>query len=141
MGQLFGSPDIKKLEEKHNVKKLIKALLHAEKAVREESAAALGRIGDPRATVPLIKALRSDHLSVSSSAARALGKIGDSAAVPALIQMLNDGDEMVRWHAAWALEGIGDMRAAESLNVALAKSTPQAVKITRSIPKKPGALN
>jgi HEAT repeat protein len=125
MAQSFRTPDIRKLEEKHNVKKLIKALSHSERDIRAASAAALGRIGDPTAIVPLIKALKSDHVTVINSAARALGQIGNSSAVPALRQMLNDRNELVRWHAVWALEELGDIRATESLDIALGKERPR----------------
>jgi HEAT repeat protein len=119
----FGTPDVQKMEEKEDVKGLIKALgYEKESDVRESAAEALGAIGDSRAVEPLIKALNDADSDVRESAAVGLGKIGDSRAVEPLIRAFGDGSREVRrvgGVAAYALGKIGDSRAVEPLIRAL----------------------
>jgi HEAT repeat protein len=85
-------------------------------AVRENSAEALGNIGDVRALQPLVQSLIMDpDDDVRWKSARALGKLGDPAGVHALIEALKDGSWTVRGHAAHALGRIGDETAFDAL--------------------------
>jgi HEAT repeat protein len=102
----FFKPNVKKMEEKRNVKGLIKALEHKDPNVRSEAAKALGRIGDERAVEPLIQALRDKYGSVREAAAEALVKIGAPAVEP-LITALRDEEWYVRRAAAEALDELG----------------------------------
>ncbi|MBP2047009.1 HEAT repeat domain-containing protein [Methanobacterium aggregans] len=85
-------------------------------AVRENSAEALGNIGDVRAVQPLIHSLIMDEdEDVRWKSARALGKIGDVSAVNALTEALKDDKWTVRGHAAHALGNMSDETAFEAL--------------------------
>lgn len=85
-------------------------------SVRENSAEALGNIGDLRALQPLVQSLIMDpDDDVRWKSARALGKLGDPAGVHALIEALKDGSWTVRGHAAHALGRIGDETAFDAL--------------------------
>ena len=64
-----------RLQEKKNVKGLIKALRHKYRYVRWDAAEALGEIGDKRAVEPLIQALKDEDWRVREGATWALGKI------------------------------------------------------------------
>jgi HEAT repeat protein len=56
--------------------------------------AALGRIGDPRATQPLLDILSRDvDRPVRGNALYALGEIGDPKAIPTLEKLATDGDD------------------------------------------------
>lgn len=68
-------PIVEKLEQKKNVKELIRALQHEQKDVRKEAAEALGKIGDARAVEPLIQALKDNDEEVRQKAAAALIKL------------------------------------------------------------------
>ena len=75
--------------------------------VREAAAAALGRIGDPRAIDPLVAALADYYAHVREASATALGRIGDPSAIDSLVAALRDGYPEVRQAAGAALSGIG----------------------------------
>ena len=80
--------------------------------LREETAQALGQLGDSRAIPTLVAALEYRYDSdLHSCAAEALGEIGDPRAVPGLIVALTDGHARVKGDAAQALGRIGDSRA------------------------------
>jgi len=70
-------PNVERLQEKKNVKGLIKALRHKDGYVREGAAGALGEIGDERAVEPLIRALKDEYSGVRERVAEALVKIGN----------------------------------------------------------------
>jgi hypothetical protein len=100
-------PNVEKLEEKKNVKGLIKALRYKYWHVRQKAAEALGKIGDEKAVEPLIQALEDGYSYVQEEAARALGKIGDKRAVVPLLRA-SRGYQLgynldVSWVARWAL--------------------------------------
>ena len=85
-------------------------------AVRENSAEALGIIGDKRAIQPLITALHEDSdEEVRWKAAAALGKLNDESAVDALIDAIKDKSWAVRRNATIALGDIGDERGFDPL--------------------------
>lgn len=67
------------------------------------AAAALGRIGERRATEPLISVLQHDSWSARSAAAEALGRLGDPNAIDALREMENDPRPEVQRAAEAAL--------------------------------------
>lgn len=128
----FGKPDIKKLEEKNDVKGLIKALkykrgkdLPGKKVleasdVRGEAAEALGIIGDKRAVDPLIKTLKDkDHESVQIKAMVALGKLGDPRAVEPIIQNHNFRYSPYVVEAVQVLGSFKDPRALRILRIRL----------------------
>ena len=71
-------PNVERLQEKKNVKGLIKALRHKDRRVRSEAAEALGEIGDKRAVEPLIQALKDEYWDVRLRAEKALEKIEKS---------------------------------------------------------------
>ena len=105
----FGTPNVQKMKEKRDVKRLIKALGYQQSSdVRRAAAEALGTIGDGRAVEPLIRALNDSDWLVRRKAAEALGTIGDGRAVEPLIRALNDADSDVRVSAAGALGTIGE---------------------------------
>ena len=77
--------------------------------------AALGRLGDKRATQSLLTALKDKRFQIRREAAQALGNIRAKAAVAALIAALKDEESSVRSSAAHALGQIKDPRAIEVL--------------------------
>ncbi|UGV41577.1 HEAT repeat domain-containing protein [Methanococcoides orientis] len=91
---------------------LIQALNDEKPKIRENSAAALGKIGDERAVQPLINLLGDDDNDVQRAAEFALCDIGDQAVEP-LVEAINDPD--VNWavhsNGMRVLETIGDERA------------------------------
>lgn len=79
---LFGEPDISKLEQRRDIKGLIKALKHRKESVRTEAAEALGRMG-AEAINPLIGEIRKPpYTKVPTWVAVALAKIGGPAIEP-----------------------------------------------------------
>jgi hypothetical protein len=121
---LFGRPNVKKMEVEGDIDGLIKALGYQKDAlVRIEAAYALHRIGGTRAVEPLIALLKDDDKIVRQSVAKVLGEIGDPRAVEPLIAALKDfgkRSDWVRRRVVLALGNIGDDRAVEPLvNVAL----------------------
>ncbi len=85
--------------------------------VRNETAFALGEIGDASATSPLVHSLQKDSAAeVRSAAAVALGKIGDPAAIDALTTILkkkpaneNDSNEYLRRSVARSIGQIAQI--------------------------------
>ncbi|MEO6203191.1 MAG: HEAT repeat domain-containing protein, partial [Nitrospirales bacterium] len=57
----------------------ISALDDEDWGVREDAAAALGRLGDPRSVQPLIRALRDSDRAVREAATSALKALGEPA--------------------------------------------------------------
>jgi len=86
----LGKPNIEKLEEKRDVKRLCKALSYKDEMVGRDAAFDLGKIGDKRAVEPLIVALKDPKDNVCRNAAESLGKIGDPRAVEPLITLAQD---------------------------------------------------
>jgi HEAT repeat protein len=82
MMPLFGRPDVRKLEQKRDIKELIKALKHREEGVCSEAAEALGRIGW-EAINPLISEIRKPpYTQITTWVAVALAKIGEPVVEP-----------------------------------------------------------
>ena len=120
--ELFGPPNVEKLEAKRNVQGLINVLSYQMRDnVRQAAAEALGGLKDARAIEPLIvAALNDSDRQVREAAAKALGQIGDPQAVRTLVTVLNDqrsyvGSFHVRVAAADALGKIGDAQATKAL--------------------------
>gem|GEM_PF-6955094 len=72
------------------------------------SAAALGALGDARATAPLVALLRSEREADRVAALEALGALGDSRAADAIAAWLDDAAPRVVLAALHALERLGD---------------------------------
>lgn len=89
------------------VDKLINDLHHPDSELRLEAAAALGDIGDDRATQPLISILLDKEWYVKGEAVVALTKIGQPAA-DALLAVLADEDSTDELRAA-AIFALGNM--------------------------------
>lgn len=85
---------------------------------RRAAAAALGKIGNRRATPHLLVILADDSSEVREAAARALGQLRDEQAVAGLVALLNDDNQEVLEAAAAALGAIGDPQAIEPLILA-----------------------
>jgi HEAT repeat protein len=79
---------------------LIAALRDTDSGVRDQAAAALGKLGDTRALEPLVAALRDTDSGVRVRVAAALGQLGDTRAVELLMAALEDNEYWVRGQAA-----------------------------------------
>jgi HEAT repeat protein len=115
-------PDIEKLKNERDVKKLSAALKYKEKYIRFQAIKALGELKDPRALEPLLSALKDSDSSFRESAVRALGKLGDVGAAIPLAAALKDSEMNVRKIAARVLGELKDVRAVEPLLSSLADS-------------------
>ncbi|MGD1992929.1 MAG: HEAT repeat domain-containing protein [Anaerolineae bacterium] len=93
---LFGPPNVDRLKEKKDVRKLIKALGYRDPSVRRSAAEALGEIGDAGAVEALSAALQDEDKGVRGRSAYALGRIGDHRALEPLQAALKDDDASVR---------------------------------------------
>lgn len=106
---LFGRLDIGKLEQKRDIKELIKILKQGDNSLREGAEEALGRIGE-QAIVPLINELRilpfNGTIEISYMTV-ALGKIGEPAIEP-LIAAIRENNPCLRVNATVALGYIGE---------------------------------
>jgi HEAT repeat protein len=80
-----------------------------DEGTKQRILAALGKIGDPRATGPIVDFLSRDlQPAIRGNAIFALGEIGDRAALPPLETLANDGDDEVL--RGLALEAIRKIR-------------------------------
>jgi len=123
-GMRLFKPNVKKLERKRDVRRLVKALNDPERGTRIQAAAALGRIGDPLAFGPLIAAMGDPDKGIHLQAGLALGDIGKPAA-DSLIAALGDKTPQIRWSAAGLLGEIGEVRAVEPLISSLTDQVPE----------------
>lgn len=122
---LFGSPYVKILKAKGDVKGLIKALCYDKgeygksEEVQQAAAEVIKEIGTP-AVEPLIAAVkdRKRWETCRFAAAKMLGHMGPAAVEP-LIALLTDDDDRVPPLATYALGEIGDARAVEPIIAAL----------------------
>jgi HEAT repeat protein len=106
---LFGSPNVKRLEARGDVPGLLDAMWYEKDvAVRVGAAAALGRIGDPRAVEPLFAVARDRNSPepYRQAAVVALGKIGPPA-IEALTTALEDPSADLREATARVLGRMG----------------------------------
>lgn len=115
LGDLFGPPNIAKLETARDLPGLSRVLRsHKDSSIRRDAADALRRIRDPRAIDALLAALDDEDAIVRLSSSEALGGLG-TAAVEPLLGALAIRNARIRCEAAWALGKIGDPRALEPL--------------------------
>jgi len=96
----------------------IAALKDEDWAIREEAAAMLGTLRDPRAVVPLVVMLRDSDRAVREAAIGALTAIG-SPSVPALGLCLSDPHLAVQEAASAVLASIADERVVPQLLAAV----------------------
>jgi HEAT repeat protein len=105
---LSGSPNIERLKEKRDIRRLAMALRQEkDKAVRSKAAEALGEIGDSSAVDPLCHALReADSLmdwELGITVVKALSRFADQRATEALVRALTGQSALVCREAAIAL--------------------------------------
>ena len=130
---LFGPPDIAKLEEKGNVKKLLSLLDNEDYGIQHKARCALLRIGEPiipacislmesdpfgfhifdmetilprigpPAIEPLDKLLDRSGAGVRKNAIRVLKQFRDPAVIQPLLKGFADADDLT---AEWALKGL-----------------------------------
>jgi HEAT repeat protein len=96
----------------------IAALKDEDWAIREEAAAMLGTLRDPRAVMPLVSMLRDSDRAVREAAIGALTAIGPDS-VPALGPCLTDPQLAVQEAASAVLASIADERVLDQLLAAL----------------------
>jgi tetratricopeptide (TPR) repeat protein len=72
---LFGPPNVNKLEDKRDIKGLIKALRHRDASVRRDAVEALGRVGDGSIISHLIPAREDINVEVCEAANKALSEV------------------------------------------------------------------
>jgi len=112
----FIKPDVKKLEQKGDVKGLIKALNYKEDAyVRWTAAKILGKWKDERAIKALIEILDDPDWHVRRNAVEALGNIGSQEITKYIEKLLDDENPYVRAATATALGKIKDINSVEIL--------------------------
>ncbi len=109
--------EIRRLEKRNRIKKLIK-ILNGESYNRYCAAAALGRLKATRAIEPLIATLGDENIAVRREAAAALGTLKATCAIDPLIAALEDESIDVRASAAGALKKLGWKPEGESLSLA-----------------------
>jgi HEAT repeat protein len=102
-------------------------LLEGKERVRDEAAAALGRIGDPAAVPELAALLKTLRPVESGSVVQALADLGSKEAVPGLIGWLSSPSENVRMNS---VEILGKLGAADAIP-AVADSTKDKVDRVR----------
>jgi HEAT repeat protein len=130
---LFGPPDIKALQAKHDLKGLVKALSYHDTSyqyedvtIRNQAAHAIGSLQDSQVVNLIFYSLTEKHGNYFQEAAfKALGKL-NSQSVPLLLDGLTHPEAVIRLAAAEALSEIKDRRAIEPLIAAL-KDTEKSV--------------
>ncbi|HTY90546.1 MAG TPA: HEAT repeat domain-containing protein [Methanocella sp.] len=99
---------------------LIKAAYSIDDSIRLNAVAALGEVGDERASAVLVAICLNDiYYPVRFEAAESLKRTGDRRSAGLLSDALRDKDPAVRLHAAEALGKLGDRRAMGALSAAL----------------------
>ena len=104
---------------------LLTALQDNNRSVRQMSARLLGKIKDPRATIPLIKTLEDPEYEVREEASVALRNIKDPLAIEPLVKALNSQNSKVREHVIKTLGEFKDHRAIEPLMGTIQDSDPE----------------
>ena len=104
-------------------------LLMALKDIPDDTAYALGQIGDKRALESLIDLLKDNNEYVRANAAYALGQIGDKRAIDPLIEAFKDNCNHVRVCVAKALGQIGGKKVINFLISTLEDNTAIPVLI------------
>lgn len=98
---------------------VLAVLRHPDPEIRRSVIEALGKLRAREAVRDLIEQVDDRHVEIRQAAVNALGMIGDPAAVEALIETLEDPEAIVRKEAAMMLSGFGDERAVGPLCLAL----------------------
>lgn len=146
------SPDIKKLEQKHDVKGLIKALYHPNPILQQAALKALLKLDNPQAVEELVVAIESHTppkrmsfvrwFQLRESVAQTLARLGHPRAVDLLIIILKEPcpERMaftkwlqLREAVAQTLAKLGDAR---SVDLLIAMLKEQNKNIPSSMPKK-----
>ena len=83
--------------------------------VREESAKALGRLGDEDAVENILDLLDDENSYVVEASLKSLGKLGDVSVVDELSEKLDDREASIRIASAEALGEIGEEDAVDQL--------------------------
>jgi HEAT repeat protein len=128
MGSL-NEADVLNMEDKGDIRGLLKALKDKKDVVvRRKAAASLGRVGGIRAVDPLIDALKDDDYAVRAEAQDALVALGDHSR-EGLIHKLKDKNEEVRQGAVATLAKMGNARLAGiMLETARDKDAPKSAR-------------
>ncbi len=105
------------------VEPLVAALADGDPAARRGAAAALGRLGDPRAAAALVALFKDPDASVRDAAVGAVAAMGPASA-DAVIDALPDRTATVRTAAAAALSRLGEGRVAGALIARLSAGSP-----------------
>jgi HEAT repeat protein len=110
-------PNVRRLEKRRNVKRLVTALADQEESIRQEACLALTRLGGAFIGSALLTELNASNLEVRRSAAYILGEIHWREAIDPLIKIALDGkaDHVLRERAVWSLSKFQDSRCAEAL--------------------------
>ena len=113
---IFGPPNVKKMEEKGDIERLIKAVEHNRPDVRVEAVQVLARLRNPRAVEPLFAFFQAIEKSGKYRVeklefATALAKLGDSRVLDYLTGFLSytPGDEEGRRHQEKAYLAIREL--------------------------------
>jgi len=107
------------------VQVLLTALQDNNRSVRQMSARLLGKIKDPRTTIPLIKTLEDPEYEVREEASVALRNIKDPQAIEPLVKALNSKNPQVREHVVKTLGEFKDNRAIEPLMTTIQDPDPE----------------
>jgi hypothetical protein len=110
---LFGPPNVQKMAAAKDVEGLIKALGHADQAIRHQAVTALAQIGDPRAISPLTQTLfyrAPNSVQHRQDVAEALARFGAPGVRPLIAGLpitLSSGDPKLIASYRTALAVIG----------------------------------
>jgi HEAT repeats len=124
-GQAVSYELIQAAEWKRSLGPLVAALDNRDGRIREAAAAALGRLGDQRATGALLGARDDGDPFVRAAAVEALPRVlRRETALPPLLEALDDDDQLVRARAAEALGELGARGGVEPLFALLRREPP-----------------
>ncbi|MFW5904110.1 MAG: HEAT repeat domain-containing protein [Candidatus Saliniplasma sp.] len=112
---------ILELKEAGDIDGLVELLKSGDIKEREESAKALGLLGEKMALGPLLRSLDDEEETVRSNVILAIGHIDSKRGVEPLVECLKEESWVIRHDAAIALGHIGDERAVEDLGKLLEK--------------------
>ena len=112
------------------VEEVISRLEDPDRAVREEAALALGRIGTEDAKEALVEQLNQSDSLIRPEAAAALGDMGDLSVIPHLIDALYTADEEVQEEAAIALGKLKSDESVQALRQIIREDRSQRVKVS-----------
>jgi len=123
-------PDVKALEAKGDIDRLIKALEHKDPEIRFATVGALGRLKNLDA---MLSALYDTSEKCRALAAHFIGQIeigkGESFATVTLVDGLRDRYSGTRYNTAVSLELIGDWRGIEYVRQAYNVEPDHAVRL------------